>query len=148
MQLFSMIEKYRDDKSIEFKIGCPLDFGFVFRKSNVAVPCASGISRCAVRPNGNVIPCPAFKDSAEFIAGNVNLHDLSRIWNRSSVFKSIRNFDCKRLRGLCTKCPFLDACKGRCHAQRYSSYSDLYEGPDPYCPLRIVRLQNKAGLLT
>jgi len=137
LQLFSAIEKYRTDNSIEFKIGCPLDFGFIYRRNNSAVPCTSGISRCVIRPNGNVIPCPAFKDSVEFIAGNVNLDRLSHIWNKSPVFAVIRNFDYRKLRGLCAECHFLNICRGRCHAQRYESCGDLYEGPDPYCPLGI-----------
>jgi len=141
LQLFSVIERHRTDKTIEFKIGCPLDFGFIYRRNHKASPCASGISRCVIRPNGNVIPCPAFKDCGEFIAGNVNTDYLDHIWKKSRVFMNIRSFNYKRLSGLCAKCPFVSACKGRCHAQRHESYGDLYKGPDPYCPLGIMATQ-------
>lgn len=138
LHLFSIIEKYRRNKSFEFKIGCPLDFGFIYKKSRTAIPCKSGISRCVIRPNGSVIPCPAFKDSTEFVASNVNYYSLKDIWKTSQIFKKFRDFDHKKLRGLCKNCPFLDICKGRCPAQRYHHYGDLYKGPDPYCPLRLA----------
>lgn len=139
LQLFSIIEKQRNSDSLEFKVGCPLDFGFIYKRSKSANPCKSGISRCVIRPNGNVIPCPAFKDSAEFVAGNVNKDSLLHVWNTSHVLKEIRNFRYKQLRGLCKDCRFLDICRGRCHAQRWHFYGDLYSGPDPYCPLRLTR---------
>lgn len=142
LHLFSIIEKYRNIKSFEFKIGCPLDFGFIYRKSKNAIPCTSGISRCVIRPNGTIIPCPAFKDSNEFATGNVNYDSLRNVWKTSPIFKKLRNFDHKKLGGLCTNCSFLDICKGRCHAQRYHYYIDLYKGPDPYCPLRIANARD------
>lgn len=138
LHLFKIIERYREIKSLEFKVGCPLDFGFIYKRNRNAIPCKSGISRCVVRPNGNVIPCPAFKDSNEFVAGNVNTDSLLKIWKDSQIFKKLRSFDPKKLKGLCRECSFLDICKGRCHAQRYHYYGDLYQGPDPYCPLGIT----------
>jgi pyrroloquinoline quinone biosynthesis protein E len=141
LHLFPLIEKYKDKPSIEFKAGCPLDFGFLYKKGRPATPCTSGISRCVIRPNGNVVPCPAFKDSAEFIAGNVNKDSLIDMWMRSPVFRKLRHFDHKKLRDMCATCHFLDICRGRCHAQRYHSNGNLLDGPDPYCPLRLSREQ-------
>jgi radical SAM protein with 4Fe4S-binding SPASM domain len=143
LHLFSMIEKYRKTDCFEFKIGCPLDFGFIYKRSKTAIPCKSGIHRCVIRPNGNIIPCPAFKDSTEFVAGNVKDDSLKDVWKTSHIFKKLRNFDQRNLGGLCKDCSFLDICKGRCHAQRYHYYSDLYKGPDPYCPLRIASARMK-----
>jgi len=139
LHLFLMIEKYKETESFSFKIGCPLDFGFIYKRSRTAIPCKAGISRCVVRPNGNVIPCPAFKDSAEFVAGNVNTKSLVNIWNTSHVLQEIRGFSYRKLTGPCETCSFLKICKGRCHAQRIHSNGDLYLGPDPYCPLILVR---------
>jgi len=140
-QLFLIIKKYREMNDLDFKVGCPLDFGFLYKKNRTVVPCESGISRCVIRPNGNVIPCPAFKDSTEFVAGNVNDNSLVNIWKTSHVFQELRNFQHKELKGLCRDCSFLDICKGRCHAQRWHLYGDLYSGPDPYCPLRFGQTQ-------
>lgn len=139
LHLFSIIEKYRNGISFEFKVGCPLDFGFIYRRNKTAIACESGISRCVIRPNGNVIPCPAFKYSEEFLAGNVNTESLLEIWKTSQVFKQLRSFSHENLKGLCKNCPFLGICKGRCHAQRYRCYGDLHSSPDPYCPLRLTR---------
>lgn len=133
--LFSTIEKYRRSSNPEFKIGCPLDFGFIFKKGQGIVSCKSGMSRCVVRPNGNVVPCPAFKDANDFIAGNVNDDSLVSIWNTSHVFRKIRDFSLEKMTGLCEKCTFLAVCRGRCPAQRALYYGNLYSGPDPYCPL-------------
>ncbi|MDH5415254.1 MAG: radical SAM protein [Flavobacteriaceae bacterium] len=138
LQLFSIIEKHKKIDALDFKIGCPLDFRFLYRKSKTVIRCESGISRCVIRPNGNIIPCPAFKDAEEFVAGNVNDKSLVDIWKKSHVFKKLRNFQHEKLKGLCRDCSFLNICRGRCHAQRWHHYGDLYLGPDPYCPLRII----------
>jgi radical SAM protein with 4Fe4S-binding SPASM domain len=136
--LFFVIEERRNAKSsVEFKIGCPLDFGFVYRRRHASIPCAAARTRCVIRPNGNMIPCPAFKDSLEFVGGNVNNDSFKTIWLQSRAFRIIREFDCNKLQGLCKDCSFLHVCRGRCHAQRYFSSGDLYIGPDPYCPLRL-----------
>jgi len=142
LHLFFVIEKWRSAKSsVELKAGCPLDFGFVYRRSHVSVPCAAAKTRCVIRPNGNVIPCPAFKDSVEFVGGNVKRTSLKTIWRQSHAFKIIRDFDLYKLEGLCKNCSFLRICRGRCHAQRYAFHGDLYVGPDPYCPLGLSNLQ-------
>lgn len=139
LHLFSEVEKYREIKDLQFKVGCPLDFGFIFRRERSATPCLSGITRCVIRPNGNVIPCPAFKDAKSFVAGNVNHGSLKDIWQESYIFKQMRDFSPEKLRGFCSSCSFLTICKGRCHAQRYYPYGDIYMGPDPYCPLSLLR---------
>lgn len=141
--LLSVIERHRSAKSsVDLKVGCPLDFGFIYRRSHISMPCAAAKTRCVIRPNGNVIPCPAFKDTVEFVGGNVQHTSFKTIWLQSRVFRSIREFDYNKLEGLCKECSFLRICRGRCHAQRYSLYRDLYVGPDPYCPLRMSNLRN------
>jgi radical SAM protein with 4Fe4S-binding SPASM domain len=134
-QLFSKIEKYRQSEKPEFKVGCPLDFGFIFKKGRSAIPCTAGISRCVVRPNGNVVPCPAFKDVDDFVAGNVKHDSLVNIWNASPVFKKFRSLRQKKTQGVCSSCSFWETCRGRCPAQRRISYGKIHDGPDPYCPL-------------
>jgi radical SAM protein with 4Fe4S-binding SPASM domain len=143
LHLFSVIERRRSAKScVEFKVGCPLDFGFIYSRSHVSVPCSAAITRCVIRPNGNVIPCPAFKDSIEFVGGNAKYTSFKTIWLHSRAFGIIRDFDYNKLEGLCKGCSFLRICRGRCHAQRYSFHRDLYIGPDPYCPLRLSNQPN------
>jgi radical SAM protein with 4Fe4S-binding SPASM domain len=136
MELFSKIEKYRQSATPEFKVGCPLDFGFIFKRGRGAIACKSGLSRCVIRPNGNVVPCPAFKDSDDFVLGNVNTDSLVNIWNTSPILKKIRSSCDKRIIPVCSECSFWEICKGRCPAQRLHHYGDSEAGPDPYCPLK------------
>lgn len=137
LQLHDIIQKYYGKiDNMEFKIGCPLDFQFIFQRRKKANPCKSGIGRCVIRPNGNVIPCPAFKDSPEQVAGNIFEKSLKEIWEFSELFQSLRNFEINNLKGQCKDCSFLNVCKGRCHAQRIHSYGDILQGPDPYCPIK------------
>ncbi len=135
LQLHSLITKYSKEKSIEVKYGCPLDFQFIYSRKQQVKPCLSGIERCVIRPNGNIIPCPAFKDTPSFVAGNIHERSLLDTWNNSELFNELRNFNENRLEGICEKCSFLSLCKGRCHAQRIHTHDNLYLGPDPYCPI-------------
>lgn len=142
LQLHNIINKYYNENNsgnVKFKIGCPLDFQFIYKRKKYAKPCVSGISRCVIRPNGNVIPCPAFKDTPDYVAGNVNHDSLENIWMNGEIFKKIRNFDYKKLKGFCSNCSFLDICKGRCLAQRIHEFDDFYFSPDPYCPLYLTQ---------
>lgn len=141
LRMYDLIEEFVDDIEIEFKIGCPLDFRFVYKSGKSPKPCLSGINRCVVRPDGKVVPCPAFKDSEEFTAGNIYSESLFNIWTQSKVFKKLRGFNPENLKGLCSKCSFLLSCKGRCHAQRHHDFEDWMQGPDPFCPLHINQLQ-------
>ena len=134
-QLLNNIEKFRVSEKPEFKIGCPLDFGFIFKKGRSAIPCKAGISRCVIRPDGDVVPCPAFKDTKELIVGNVKQDSLINIWNTSAIFKALRKKECVKIKGACSSCSFWAICKGRCPAQRLLFYGAFDSGPDPYCPL-------------
>jgi len=140
--LHSTITKYLySNIKVDFKIGCPLDFQFIYGRKKTVKPCISGIERCVVRPNGNVIPCPAFKDELRFVAGNVNQESLIEIWSKSKLFATLRKFNYLELQGQCSSCSFLSLCKGRCHAQRIHKYKDIKKSPDPYCPL-FLNLQS------
>lgn len=139
-QLHSIITKYIDHENPSVKIGCPLDFQFIYRRKKTAKACVPGINRCVVRPDGNVIPCPAFKDLHQYVTGNVNERSFFKIWEKGEIFRMFRNFQYNKLNGFCEKCSFLRICKGRCHAQRIHKYGDLYSSPDPYCPLYIQEL--------
>jgi len=87
-----------------------------------------------IKITGDVIPCPAFGDLPEWIAGNVLSHRLEGIWKESPVFVRLREFDYRRLQGDCKVCGYAELCGGRCPAQRIRENGDLYKGPDPDCP--------------
>jgi radical SAM protein with 4Fe4S-binding SPASM domain len=134
-QLFDFIINNKNIENLEIKAGCPIDFAFIYKKGQIPIPCKAGINRCLIRATGDVIPCPAFKDTPDYVAGNIRENNLIEIWNTSKVFRSLRAFDYKKLKGKCETCAFVKACKGRCTAQRLLNGSDFNKGPDPYCPL-------------
>ena len=138
-RLTEILEQQRKREDIKVRIGCPLGFCFILNKTYRPAECSAGLSRCLVKPNGIVTPCPAFKHLSYYFAGNIRASSLKTIWRKSKAFNILRNFDYKRLRGSCSECSFINICKGRCIAQRIHSYGDPYQGPDPCCPLDFGR---------
>jgi pyrroloquinoline quinone biosynthesis protein E len=137
LTLHEIIQEYKPLQEIEFKHGCPIDFQFLFSDDYSVLPCLSGICRAVIKVNGNVLPCPAFKDVKEFIAGNILESSLRDIWVNSKVFKLFRELDYSNITGRCGECRHLRLCHGRCPAQRFHFHGDVLHGPDPYCPLFI-----------
>jgi len=134
IQLIYEIVKLRhsfDDPTI--KIGRPFNFCSIVDDSLKVETCNAGISTCLIKPNGDVAPCPAFKQNPNYVAGNIRNISLAEIWHISKIWEQFRLFDYKKLKGSCKKCNHLERCKGRCIAQRILSYGDIYQGPDPYC---------------
>jgi len=121
-------------KNPNIRIGHPGDFTFLVDKKRIPDPCSAGISQCMVKVNGDVIPCPAFGELPEWVAGNAFSDTLSHVWNESQIFFSLRKFNPRNLRGKCRRCRSLKLCRGRCPAERIRQNRDLYEGPDPGCP--------------
>jgi radical SAM protein with 4Fe4S-binding SPASM domain len=129
---------------LNIRAGCPMDFLSLFNKKIKPHNCKAGISTCSIAPSGDVLPCPGFKNSTEYLAGNIYKRPLSEIWNNG--FYDLRNFDYKKINGQCRTCEELDFCLGRCAAQRHIVNGDIYEGPDPACPKKqpleeIIKLQ-------
>jgi radical SAM protein with 4Fe4S-binding SPASM domain len=118
--------------ALNIRAGCPMDFLSLFDKRIKPHKCKAGINTCSITPSGDVLPCPGFKNSTEYLAGNVYKKTLSEIWNNG--FYDLRNFDYKKIRGQCSTCEDFDSCLGRCAAQRHIVNGDIYQGPDPACP--------------
>jgi pyrroloquinoline quinone biosynthesis protein E len=122
------------------RVGRHLDFTFLINKNHRPGRCIAGLSKCLVTSEGEVLPCPVFKGLDDFVAGNVKNNGLEDIWKNSPTFMRLRDFDPRRIKGLCAHCEYLDLCRGRCPAQRYYEYKNRYGacalcvGPDPYCP--------------
>jgi radical SAM protein with 4Fe4S-binding SPASM domain len=133
-QLANLLNVEKNKKDGIVRVGSHLDFTFFFDKRHKPKPCAAGISKCLVTSGGKVFPCAVFKGLKEFVAGDVMKTSLGSIWMGSEAFRLLREFDDRRLKGLCKSCGFRSRCRGRCPAQRYYESHDLYQGPDPYCP--------------
>ena len=114
------------------RTGCPMDFLSLYDRSIKPHSCKAGRCTCAIAPNGDVLPCPGFKNSPDFIAGNIYQKSLLHIWENS--FQSLRQFNYKDITGPCHDCADLNVCWGRCAAQRHILNGDIYKGPDPACP--------------
>jgi radical SAM protein with 4Fe4S-binding SPASM domain len=119
--------------SPSIRIGKPIDFRFVQQPSSIKGNCDAGKSRCLISPDGTIKPCPAFKNSNNFVAGNIKEASMIKIWNESSLWNIFRNLDYTKISGQCKSCTQLHNCKGGCPAQRILKYGDVNTGPDPCC---------------
>jgi radical SAM protein with 4Fe4S-binding SPASM domain len=115
------------------RTGCPLNFCSLIDRAIKPVACKAGVSTLLVSFNGKVVPCPAFKQAQDFVLGNINVDSLLSIWQNNQELEHLRKFDYRRIEG-CKECDNLSYCQGRCIAQRFYRFGNIYQGPDPLCP--------------
>jgi radical SAM protein with 4Fe4S-binding SPASM domain len=128
-----VITKKAFSSLLTIRAGCPMNFCSLVDRSLESVSCKAGLSTLSICFDGKVAPCPAFKQSPDFCVGNIKRESLSSIWENNSTLSALRNLDYLRLER-CSSCGDLYLCKGRCAAQRFYQYNDIYQGPDPLCP--------------
>jgi len=126
----------------KIKIGHPIDFQFLLDNKKVIKACRGGFDAPIILPNGNVYPCPAWKNMQNLCAGNIYNTTFEEIWN-GNYFQNFRDFITEgyiNIIGLCEDCQYLDECKGKCVAQRILKYHNepvipncFKIGPDPLC---------------
>ncbi|MDD5657537.1 MAG: radical SAM protein [Elusimicrobia bacterium] len=87
--------------------------------------CLCGQSIAFVGSRGEVRPCSYFPADA----GSVRDRPLSRIWNESKLFASLRDF--KSYKGKCGACEYLNVCGG-CRARAGIMSGDCL-GEEPLC---------------
>lgn len=133
-RLVKVIMELSKRNDIDVNLGHPSDFIFLLDNSHKPKSCSAGKEQCMIKINGDVVPCPAFGDLDDWVAGNIFKERFETIWNESTVFIRLRKFDFKRIQGDCKVCVHLKFCQGRCPAQRIRENGDLYKGPDPECP--------------
>lgn len=126
-------------KNPHIRVGRPADFRRLLDSSITKQVCNAGVSRCLITPDGNVVPCPAFKQHQNSVAGNVKSESLANIWFNSHVWKEFRGFDYTQMNEPCKGCEHLYWCQGGCRAQRVLEYGDMYKGPDPHCFAHSLR---------
>ena len=137
--LILKIMELSGNPEFELILGHPSDFRFIVNRSHNPSQCTAGISQCMIKVNGDVLPCPAFGELPDWIAGNIHEKPLSEIWNTSETFSKLRNFNHHRLKGECSVCPYLEKCRGRCPAERIRKNGGFYLGPDPSCPKELLQ---------
>jgi radical SAM protein with 4Fe4S-binding SPASM domain len=91
---------------------------------NYETRCPCGTQYCRITPEGKVTPCPY----TPTVAGDLTTTSFGEIWDRSPVFRTIRE---GTLGGKCGRCEFRRVCGG-CRARAYAQTGDLM-GPDESC---------------
>lgn len=99
--------------------------------------CQAGRCTCLVKADGDVTPCPAFKQAASMCCGNISKESLTSIWNNSPVLAELRT-DNNDMPELCSTCMKKSLCGGGCRAQRAMHHTKI----DPLCaymrsPVRV-----------
>lgn len=87
--------------------------------------CMAGTEYCRIMPEGDVTPCPYMT----VVAGNVREQSFTEIWQKSEVFRNLR--DLNQLKGRCGDCEFNELCGG-CRCRAYAAHGD-YLQEDPAC---------------
>ncbi|MFZ3058738.1 MAG: radical SAM protein [Candidatus Methanoperedens sp.] len=126
-ELFYALNKIKLHSRI--RIGHPFN---CFISDSESSDCIAGKSLCLIRPNGDVVPCPAFKQNIDYVVGSIKDNSLIDIWFNSEILQKFRTFKFENITG-CRNCPLLPKCQGGCTAQRILKWGDFSRGNDPLC---------------
>jgi|Deesub1362A_J573_1020465.scaffolds.fasta_scaffold01835_10 radical SAM protein with 4Fe4S-binding SPASM domain len=133
-QLLEMIVEVRSGLANKamLRIGCPLNFCSFVDPNITPQNCKAGKSTCLISAEGNVIPCPAFKDLRDFVVGNIKKQSFKDIW-KSRKWQDLYTSSLQQLKRGCFDCYNFSWCKGGCTAQRIYYTGSPLKGPDPGC---------------
>jgi len=135
-----------ESQTTKIRLGCPIDFRhliFPIKRK----PCHGGKDQLLIRPNGDIHPCPAWKEIENMSLGNIRDEKKEKpikdAWINSEVINLFRSYSADGLWGDCYFCIHgTDICGGGCPAQRIISNktrgiqnkeAQLRVGPDPLC---------------
>lgn len=93
--------------------------------------CPAARTTCGIDARGNVYPC-SYMVREELRCGNVKNKTLLEIWSKSKVMKYIRTVE--KITGKCSKCKYLEICRGGCRAAAYLKNSKI-DSSDPLCAI-------------
>lgn len=135
--LYKMIIRKR--KSVKDKIFIQLNENLIVpeRKNINWIPdnhygCSAGRTTCGIDSYGNVYPC-SYMVFDELKCGNIKNESLVGVWKNSSVMKKMRTIS--SLKGKCSKCKYLDLCRGGCRAAAYLKRHDIRDS-DYLCSVK------------
>ena len=95
-------------------------------------PCYSGYNTCAIRPNGDVVPCNQFL----YVLGNVRTQSFEEIWEKSPALQHLRSIKVQNLT-TCRDCALLPHC-ARCPGVALLEAGDMLAASPEHC--RITRI--------
>lgn len=133
--VIDVVREKRINNRLQIRTGCPMNFCSFVDSDIKPVKCKAGLSTLLITFDGEIVPCPAFKQALAFTIGNINKSSLIKLWHHSEQLRQLRTFDFREIRG-CNECKKLNVCQGRCMAQRFYATGSIYEGPDPLCPYK------------
>lgn len=101
-------------------------------------PCGTGTTLCAIRPDGQVIPCHGWTNLP---AGDILKLGLKKIWLESEVFQKLRALHDVSLDEVpkCKDCKYKVACNGGCRASAYACTNELIS----YDPVACYQLDDE-----
>lgn len=124
------------EKRVRVRAGCPLNFCSFYDDSITPTVCKAGRHTCVVSAVGDVVPCPAFKDSP--VRFSLRDRTWEEIWEDDTLWGQFRGKQLLRPLGPCERCSHRASCRGRCAAQRLRHTGSLEIGPDPLCPIAAL----------
>ena len=115
------------------------------KKVNKISSCGGGVSECAVRPEGWVIPCDRMWD---YKVGNIKEASFTSIWQEAEGFLNLRQRYSRRIDSFeeCKNCAYSDVCKGGCPAIPYN-LGKGFDGWDPLSCYKVFSGQKKSALI-
>lgn len=129
--LISEFEKIKKDINFNIRIGRPFNIRYAMLNAVDNVKkCNAGITKCLIKPNGDVAPCPAFKQNKDYVMGNIKYESFKNIWQDLNRWEEFRN---QKYINTCFECSEFKFCGGGCPAQRNLHWGNLKTGPDPAC---------------
>ena len=108
-------------------------------EATAAYGCEAANVLIGVTSEGTVTGCSFLSD------GGLPLWELPRRWAGDEMFQRLRSWP-ERAPEPCSSCPYLQLCKGGCHAVAAFVTGDA-QAPDPHCP-RVVEYQRRPGQRT
>ena len=99
--------------------------------------CKAGRLGLGIEANGDIKGCPSLPTET-FVGGNIRVHSLKDIWERSEALRFNRDRGTRDLWGYCAQCYYADECRGGCSWMASSLFGRT--GNNPYCHHRALEL--------
>ena len=100
-----------EKRSIELRLGHPIDFTFILDENREIESCRGGVDAPLILPNGDVHMCPAWKNLPNLKAGNIKEKSIIDIWNDSDFYLKFRELITEKydkIYGFCKECEFFE----------------------------------------
>ena len=126
----------------DMKIRTGSPFNILCPKS--PVECVAATSEIAIRPDGNVVPCDAFKQFVgNYKYNNILKHSLSEVWGKSELLNEVRRIRELRYNSQCKTCSAYSRCLSGCIAQKSIAAGRITNGKDPDCLLDHTEVESE-----